>query len=141
MDVLFISSVSIITPDPAASRRLYVDALGLPLESPPGDEYLFSEKIGGSKHFGVWPLRQAAQACFGNDTWPAQRPVPQISIEFEVGDEAAVAAALSELEGRGFKPLHAPRTEPWGQTIARIQSSEGGIVGISFTPWQHAAKA
>lgn len=141
MDVLFISSVSIIAPDPTASRRLYVGALGLPLESPPGDEYLFSEKIGGCKHFGVWPLRQAAQACFGTDTWPADRPVPQLSIEFDVKDAEAVATAMSELEGRGFKPLHAPRTEPWGQTIARIQSTEGAIVGISFTPWQHAAPA
>ena len=31
MDVQFITSVAVITPDPSVSRRLYVDALGLPL--------------------------------------------------------------------------------------------------------------
>jgi hypothetical protein len=29
MDVQFITSVAVITPDPGVSRRLYVDALGL----------------------------------------------------------------------------------------------------------------
>jgi hypothetical protein len=31
MDVRFITSVAVITPDPKVSRGLYVDALGLPL--------------------------------------------------------------------------------------------------------------
>jgi len=31
MDVQFITSVAVITPDPGVSRGLYVDALGLPL--------------------------------------------------------------------------------------------------------------
>jgi catechol 2,3-dioxygenase-like lactoylglutathione lyase family enzyme len=137
MRILFISAVSIIAPNPAESRKLYVDALGLPLESPEGDEYMFSEKVGGSKHFGVWPLAQAAQACFGTSTWPADRPTPQISIEFEVENAAAVAEATEELKDRGFVLLHAPKTEPWGQTVARILSSEGAIVGISYAPWHH----
>jgi catechol 2,3-dioxygenase-like lactoylglutathione lyase family enzyme len=137
MKVVFISSVSIITPDPQASRKLYIDALGLPLEPPPGDEYVFSEKIDGSKHFGVWPLSQAAQACFGTQAWPADRTVPQVSIEFEVESAAAVGEALGELESRGFRPLHPARTEPWGQIVGRIQSLEGAIVGLSYAPWMH----
>ena len=32
MDVLFIASVAVIAPDPAASAPLYLEALGLPLE-------------------------------------------------------------------------------------------------------------
>ena len=32
MEILFVASVSVIAPDPVESRRLYVDALGLPLE-------------------------------------------------------------------------------------------------------------
>ena len=139
MQVLFISSISIITPRPAESRKLFIDALGLPLESQPGDAYVFSEKIGGSKHFGVWPLSQAAEACFGTTTWPSSRPVPQVSIEFEVENEGAVADAARELAERGFALLHGPRTEPWGQTVARILSSEGAIVGISYAPWMHEA--
>jgi catechol 2,3-dioxygenase-like lactoylglutathione lyase family enzyme len=137
MQVQFISSVSIITPDPPKSRRLYIDALGLPLESPPDDEYVFSEHVGGTKHFGVWPLWQAAQACFGTRTWPTDRVVPQVSIEFEVETAEAVGPAAQELEARGFVLLHGPRTEPWGQTVARIQSSEGAIIGLSFAPWMH----
>jgi hypothetical protein len=56
MDVQFIASVAVITADPLQSRRLYMDALGLPLQAAEGDDYFHSESIGGSKHFGVWPL-------------------------------------------------------------------------------------
>ena len=38
MDVRFITSVAVITPDPAVSRRFYVDALGLPLTTAEGDD-------------------------------------------------------------------------------------------------------
>jgi catechol 2,3-dioxygenase-like lactoylglutathione lyase family enzyme len=137
MKVAFVASVSIITPDSARSRELFDNALGLSLESPPGDEYAFTESLDGCKHFGVWPLAQAAQACFGTDAWPTNRPIPQLSIEFDVESPEAVSDAASELESRGFVPLHTPRTEPWGQTIARIQSLEGAIVGISHTPSMH----
>jgi catechol 2,3-dioxygenase-like lactoylglutathione lyase family enzyme len=138
MRIESIASVSVISADPAASRKLYVDALGLPLERL-GGEYFASEKIDGSKHFGVWPLEEAAQACFGTSEWPAGTAVPQVSIEFEVADVDAVAAAAAELEARGFALLHQSRTEPWGQTVARLLSPEGAIVGISYAPWQHEA--
>ena len=137
MQVLFISSVSIITREPSQSRKLFVDAIGLPLESPPGDDYAFTEKIGGARHFGVWPLAQAAQACFGTADWPTDRPVPQVSIEFDVASPDAVREAASELESRGYSLLHGPKTEPWGQTLARIQSTDGAIIGVSYTPPMH----
>src|ERR1700730_2727492 len=125
MKVLFISSIAIIATDPTESRKLFIDTLGLPLEGQPGDEYFHSEKIGGSKHFGVWPLGQAAQACFGTPDWPSDRPIPQASVEFEVQDQAAVGQAAQELEARGYALLHAARTEPWGQTVARLLTQEG----------------
>ncbi len=138
MKVLFISSVSIVAADPAKSRKLFVNTLGLPLEAAqPGDDYYFSEKVDGSKHFGVWPLNQAAQACFGPSDWPADRPAPQVSIEFEVENEAAVEHAGQELESHGFKLIHRTRKEPWGQTIVRLLSDEGAIIGICYTPWMH----
>jgi catechol 2,3-dioxygenase-like lactoylglutathione lyase family enzyme len=137
MNVQFIAAMAVITPDPAASRSLYVDALGLPLTAAEGDDYLHSERIGGAKHFGVWPLAQAAQACFGAAEWPAGRPVPQASVEFEVEDPGAVQAAAEELRGAGHVLLHDARTEPWGQTVARLQSPEGVVVGISYAPWFH----
>jgi hypothetical protein len=85
----------------------------------------------------VWPLTQASQACFGSPDWPAARRVPQVSIEFEVADADAVQSAADELRARGFELLHDARTEPWGQTVARLQSIEGCIVGISYAPWMH----
>lgn len=136
MDIGFITSVAVIADDPPASRKLYVDTIGLPLR-PVDGEYYASEDIEGSRHFGVWPLRLAAQACFGTDSWPADRPVPQLSIEFEVADLDAVAAAATELERHGHPLLHPVRTEPWGQTVARVQSPEGAIVGISYAPQMH----
>jgi uncharacterized glyoxalase superfamily protein PhnB len=96
--------------------------------------------VDGTRHFGVWPLAQAAQACFGSDEWPADVTVPQASIEFEVADPGAVRAAAEELEERGFRLLHPAREEPWGQTVARLLSIEGLIVGISYAPWLHAAE-
>jgi hypothetical protein len=138
MDVQFIASVSVITPRPADSRRLYMDALGLPLQpASPGDEYHFTDAVDGSKHFGVWPLEQAAHACFGTPEWPADRPVPQVSIEFDLSSVDAVAEAVRELESRGHQMLHGARTEPWGQTVARLQSPEGAVIGISYTPPMH----
>jgi catechol 2,3-dioxygenase-like lactoylglutathione lyase family enzyme len=137
VNIAFIASVSVIAADPAESRKLYVDALGLPLEPDKGGSYFHSEKVGGSKHFGVWPLAEAAQACFGTDQWPADRTIPQMSIEFEVEDEAGVGVAAAELEADGFSLLHEARTEPWGQTVARLLSIEGSVVGISYAPWLH----
>jgi uncharacterized glyoxalase superfamily protein PhnB len=105
---------------------------------PGGDgEYHASEQIDGCKHFAVWPLSEAAEACFGTTQWPAARPVPQASIEFDVADAAAVSAAAQELQHAGYELLHPVRTEPWGQTVARLQSLEGLIVGISHAPSLH----
>jgi catechol 2,3-dioxygenase-like lactoylglutathione lyase family enzyme len=137
MNVLFITGIAVVAPDPAKSRELFVDALGLPLEASPGSEYFHSERIGGSKHFAVWPLEQAAQACFGSDNWPADLPVPQVSIEFEVESAEAVSEAAQELRDRGFQPVHDAREEPWGQTVARLLSNEGSLIGISYAPTLH----
>jgi catechol 2,3-dioxygenase-like lactoylglutathione lyase family enzyme len=109
MNIEFLSTVAVIAPDPPASRKLYVDALGLPLESH-GDDYHHSERIDGCKSF---------------------------SIEFDVADAAAVGPAARELEQAGYELLHAPRREPWGQTVARLQAPEGAIVGISHAPVLH----
>ncbi len=133
MDVKFIGSVAAISPDASASRSLYVDALGLPLAVEP-DGYLHSEHIDGSKSFGVWPLGQAARACFGTPEWPADRPAPQASIEFEVADADSVQVAPAELVQKGFALLHEARVQPWGQTVARLQSPEGLIIGLSYAP-------
>jgi len=134
MNVKFVASIAPVSPDPAASRRLYVDTIGLALE---GEDYIHSEDIPGSGSFGVWPLAQASQACFGASDWPADRIVPQASIEFDVADADAVSAAETELRDKGYEILHPTRTEPWGQTVVRVLSPEGLIIGISYVPSMH----
>jgi catechol 2,3-dioxygenase-like lactoylglutathione lyase family enzyme len=137
MNIEFLSTIAVIAADPQSSRRLYVDTLGLPLRSGIDGEYFHSEQLAGVKHFGVWPLHQAAQACFGTPIWPADRPAPQISLEFDVPDAGAVGAAADELVAAGYEILHPVRQEPWGQTVVRLQSLEGSIVGVSYTPSLH----
>jgi catechol 2,3-dioxygenase-like lactoylglutathione lyase family enzyme len=135
MKIEFLSTLAVIAPDPPASRKLYVDALGLPLDG--RGDYHYTDQVDGSKHFAVWPLSQAAEACFGTTEWPQDRPVPQASIEFDVADAAAVASAAEELEQDGYELLHSAREEPWGQTVARLQSPEGVIIGISYAQSLH----
>jgi len=135
MQIEFISSVAIISQDPATGRKLFVDELGLSLQDDGG--YLHSEQIGGTRHFGVWPLSHAAEACFGSPEWPSNRPIPQASIEFEVGSPEQVTQAAAELQVHGYALLHGARQEPWGQTVARFVSHEGAILGISYAPWMH----
>jgi catechol 2,3-dioxygenase-like lactoylglutathione lyase family enzyme len=138
MDIDFVASFSVIAPDPPVSRELYVDAIGLPLKAAESEsDYFHSEDIEGVKHFGVWPLSSAAKACFGSDEWPDDRSVPQASVEFEVSAPEAVGEAAAELEGKGYELLHEAREEPWGQSVARLQSPESLIVGLSYAPWMH----
>jgi catechol 2,3-dioxygenase-like lactoylglutathione lyase family enzyme len=132
-----VATVAVITPDAEQSRRLYVDVLGLPLSNESGGDYIYTDKVPGAKHFAVWPLSQAATACFGREEWPADVAVPQASFEFEVADAPAVQDAADELAAAGHELLHSAREEPWGQTVARLLSPEGVIVGISHIPSMH----
>jgi catechol 2,3-dioxygenase-like lactoylglutathione lyase family enzyme len=137
MNLQFMSSFAVVTPDVEASRQLYVEVLGLPLATSEGGEYLHSEDVEGVKSFGIWPLWQAAEACFGTREWPRDRVRPQASVEFDLESPKAVASAAGELERSGYQLVHGPREEPWGQTVARLISGEGLIVGISFVPQFH----
>jgi len=133
MDVIFVAGFAPIVADPGAGARLYRDTLGLPLETVSGD-YIATNDLGGVQHFGVWPLADAAQSCFGEPAWPTSIPAPQATIEFEVAD---VGAAAAELEAAGYTLLHGARNEPWGQTLARLLGPEGLLVGVCHTPWLH----
>ena len=130
------TSVAVITSDATASRALYLDALGLPLKRLDGD-YFATGEVSGCNHFGVWPLAQAAEACFGTRTWPDDVARPQVSVEFEVSDAAAVSEGAQELRSRGYDVLHDAKTEPWGQVVARLLSPEGAVIGLSYAPVLH----
>ena len=79
----------------------------------------------------MWPLSQAAEACFGNPDWPVDRAISQASIEVE--DPEAVAAG-KQRQRDGFELLHPARTEPWGQTVTRLLTEDGLIVGNAYAP-------
>ncbi len=133
MEVQFVASIAPIVRDADATRLFYQDALGLSFEGGEGG-YLFTHKLEGTKHFGLWPLSEAANSCFRSTEWPAEIPIPQASIEFEVAD---VAAAAAELKAKGYRLIHEARTEPWAQITARLLSPEGLLVAVCYTPAFH----
>jgi catechol 2,3-dioxygenase-like lactoylglutathione lyase family enzyme len=128
--VLFVAGYGPIVRDGAANRTLFRDVLGLPFDAT--GEYLSTERLDGVKHFGLWPLSEAAQAIFGKDEWPSDLPVPQAGIEFDVD---RIEAATEELTRRGYRLLVAARKEPWGQTVTRFLSPDGLLIGVTVTPW------
>ena len=132
MKVVFVAGFGPLVKDPAASKAFYVDALGLPLEQQAGGGYYHGEKLEGVRHFALWPLSEAAKSCFGTDAWQADVPEPHSWLEFDVEDVATASAAL---KARGYRLLVEARKEPWGQTVTRLLSPEGILVGLTFTPW------
>jgi catechol 2,3-dioxygenase-like lactoylglutathione lyase family enzyme len=132
LKVVFVAGFGPLVKDAAASNAFYVDVLGLPLEQQAGGGYYHGEKLDGVRHFALWPLSEAAQSCFGADAWPADLPEPHSWLEFDVEDIATATAALGT---RGYTLLVEARKEPWGQTVTRLLSPEGILVGLTFTPW------
>lgn len=130
LGILFIAGFGPIVRDTAKSRRLYGDIMRIAFTEEFG-EYLHTEALPGAKTFALWPLSQAAQSCFGKDSWPDNVPVPQAWLEFDV---ANVEKATAQLESRGYKMLVKNKKEPWGQVVSRFLSPEGLLVGVTFTP-------
>ena len=128
--ILFVAGFGPIVRDTGESQKLYGEAFGIAFKAESGG-YLHTEQLSGVKTFALWPLSQAAQSCFGKDTWPDTIPAPQAWLEFDVD---SVEKATEELESRGYRTLVRNKKEPWGQTVTRILSPEGLLVGITFTP-------
>jgi|SRR5688572_31901148 len=133
LKVLFVAGFGPIVRDKRASKSFYVDTLGLPLEAQPDNpDYLHGQKVDGVRYFALWPLAQAAQSCFGTSEWPEHVPAPHSWLELDVEDVTSASRVLKE---RGYKLLVDDREEPWGQTVTRLLSPEGILVGVTFTPW------
>src|SRR5215467_8014358 len=128
--ILFIAGFGPIVREVTASRKLYCQTLGISLTEEEGS-YLHTEAVAGAKTFALWPLSQAAQSCFGEDSWPESIPAPQAWIEFDV---ESVENATAILESVGYRLLVKNNREPWGQVVSRLISPEGLLVGITFTP-------
>jgi hypothetical protein len=129
--VLFIAGFGPIVGDVEASRKLYGGTLAIPFKEEDGG-YLHTDALQGAKTFALWPLSQAAQSCFGHESWPTSVPAPKAWLEFDVEN---VAAATTELEAQGHRMLIRNKTEPWGQTVSRFMDPDGLLVGLTFTPW------
>jgi glyoxalase/bleomycin resistance protein/dioxygenase superfamily protein len=134
--ILFVTGFGPIVRDIGESRKLYGEVFGIPFKEE-SDSYLHTEALQGAKSFALWPLSQAAQSCFGKDTWPDGIPVPQAWFEFDVD---SVEKATAELESRGYRMLIRNKKEPWGQTATRFISPEGVLIGVTVTPWMREKK-
>ncbi|HET9183352.1 MAG TPA: VOC family protein [Candidatus Angelobacter sp.] len=128
--VLFIAGFGPIVREASASRKLYSQVLGIKFKHE-NDGYVHTEALDGARSFALWPLAQAAQSCFGQDSWPDGIPQPQAWLEFDVAD---VEGATREIESQGYRMLVKNRKEPWGQTVSRFITPEGLLVGVTFTP-------
>ncbi|MBW8864364.1 MAG: VOC family protein [Verrucomicrobia bacterium] len=127
--VLFVAGFGPIVQDLPQSHKFYVDALGLSFQK--DGDYLHTGKLEGVKHLALWPLSQAAQSCFGSESWPSDLPVPQAWLEFDVDD---IEQAGMELKKGGYTLLTNARKEPWGQIVTRLLSPEGILVAVTVTP-------
>ena len=136
LKVLFIAGFGPIVRDTGESRRLYRDVLGIPFKEE-ADGYLHTEAVPGAKTFALWPISQAAQSCFGKDSWPKDIPTPQAWLEFDV---ESVEKATAVLESGGYRMLVKNKEELWGQIVSRLISPEGLLVGITFTPLMREQK-
>lgn len=135
IDILFVAGFGPITRNNQESQTFYQKVLGLPLKAMEGNsDYLSTEvdALQGVKHFALWPLSQVAVSCFGHDSWPEVLTIPQNWVEFEVAD---ITIATQVLKKQGYQLLVDSRIEPWGQTVTRLLSPEGTLVGLSITPW------
>lgn len=98
IDVLFVAEFGPISQNAEVSSGFYIQVLALPLKPMEGNsDFLLSEnRLKGVKHFAIWPLSQAATSCFGSEERPAEHPIPQGWIEYEVQDLDSATRILSE---------------------------------------------
>jgi hypothetical protein len=136
MKISFVAGFGPIVRDTTESRRFWGEGLAIGLEEAAPD-YWTNDDLEGVKAFALWPLSQAAESTFGTDAWPDDVPVPHAWMELDVESAEAVGQAVDELQAAGFRLLRGAHEEPWGQTTSRLQSPEGLLVGITYTPWMH----
>ncbi len=132
----FVAGFGPIVRDVAAGRTFWEAGLGITLEQAAPD-YWTTEHLDGVKAFALWPLSQAAQSCFGQDTWPDEIAAPQAWLEVDVESPEAARAAVAEMEAAGHRVLRGVSVELWGQTTSRLLSPEGLLIGITYTPPMH----
>jgi hypothetical protein len=103
----FVAGFGPIVRVTGASRAFWRDGRGITLEeSSPG--YWTNDDLDGINAFALWPLSQAAEACFGKDAWPADLPEPQAC-------RSVLAAVVAVVDDVGGEVGHRSR----GPSMAR----------------------
>lgn len=125
-----VAGVGEIVEDVAKAVAFYRDVLGLAVEYEEGSDYA-TIAIPGMLHFGLWDRRAAAESIFG-DRDAAERVPLGFALGFEV-DVVDEAAQL--LRERSDALVQEPKTEPWGQRVARFWLPSGLIGELAETPW------
>ena len=115
MDVQFVASFSPIVADPSAARAFYQQALGLSFEGK-ADDYMFTEMLGGVKHFGLWPLTEAAQAA-SSSSCPARRRRRRRPPSWPVRVIDSSMTLAPSRGGRSSPDFSAPRAWSWACAI------------------------
>lgn len=139
MKTSFVAGFGPMPRDTGASREFWGAGLGIELHELAGDYYV-SDTLAGVRHFGMWPLSQAAETIFGTTDWPDDVPAPNAWMELDVAAPEDVAPAIAELRAAGHRVLREAHLEPWGQTTSQLLSPEGVLVGVTYTPWMHEAE-
>ena len=95
--------------------------------------------IPGSKHFGVWPLSlRRRRRALAHRSGPQTGVTPQAINRVRGGGRGRSRSQQgTSFSAQGFELLHPARTEPWGQTVTRVLTEDGLIVGISYAPAFH----
>jgi hypothetical protein len=136
MNTEFLATVAMIAPDPASSRKLYVETLGLPLQGE-GDGYHHSEQIAGCKSFGSGrspkPPRPASEPTSGLRVGRCLRsassltsPTPPRSLRRHTSSSRQAMSCCTDLvRNRGARRSRG------------CSHPEGAIVGISYAPVLH----
>ncbi len=78
--------------------------------------YLHTEGLEGAKTFALWPLSQAAQSCFGKDSWPRRD-----------SRAASVAGVRRRQRGEGDGGARGPR-------LSDAREKQEGAVGTDRQP-------
>src|SRR5437868_2271101 len=108
MEVNFVAGFGPIVRDVDSSRAFWGAGLGIELKEADPD-YWTNDDLDGVKAFALWPLNEAAESCFGTDSWPQDIPAPQAWVEFDVESPGAVVEAITELEAAGHRVLRGAR--------------------------------
>ena len=83
------------------------------------------------------PFVRVPTIAFGGDIVPEEEETLRAWLEFDLESADAVAPAAAAMTERGHRLLKEATEEPWGQTVARLLSPDGLLVGLTYTPWMH----